>query len=115
MATTLASTWEWMRRKQVQIEVTFAVYMFTPWEKFTFWSIVFLLFSLTFIAAVLYLPHHISILAGRAWYYINGENADFGSASEVIKSVVTTSVLGETGLPEMTKAALDTPPIKAEL
>lgn len=36
MATTLASTWEWMRRKQVQIEVTFAVYMFTPWEKFTF-------------------------------------------------------------------------------
>lgn len=57
-------------------------------------SIYFLLFSLTFIAAVLYLPHHISILAGRAWYYINGENIDVAaSAREVVKEM-TAGVLG---------------------
>jgi hypothetical protein len=141
MATTLASLWEWLRRKQVQIEVTFAVYMFTPWEKFAFCrlpfgfispspsidpftvtnrlfstdSIVFLLFSLTFIAAVLYLPHHISLLAGRVWYYINGESIDVATAREVVKSMVTSNTLSETMLPEMTKAAFDTPPLKAEL
>lgn len=27
---------KWLRKKQIQIEVTFAVYMFTPWEKFAF-------------------------------------------------------------------------------
>lgn len=32
----IASTREWLRRKQLQIEVTFAVYMFTPYEKFAF-------------------------------------------------------------------------------
>jgi hypothetical protein len=38
-----------------------------------------LLFSLTSIAAILYLPHHISLLAGRAWYYINGETIDIAA------------------------------------
>lgn len=44
-------------------------------------SIVFLLFSLTSIAAILYLPHHISLLAGRAWYYINGETIDIAASA----------------------------------
>ncbi|KOS18636.1 hypothetical protein ESCO_000383 [Escovopsis weberi] len=75
-------------RKIFQFEVTFAVYMFTPYEKFAFYSITFLLLSLTFIAATLYLPHHVSILAGRVWYYINGENIDVAaSAREVVKEI----------------------------
>lgn len=38
-------------------------------------SVVFLLFSLTAIATILYLPHHIMFLAGRAWFYIHGDSA----------------------------------------
>lgn len=124
----LSSFRTWLGRKQVQLEVTFSVYMFTPWEKFAFckkprprcppaWlrgeradqqhtdSIVFLLFSLTFIAAILYLPHHVAILAGRAWYYINGENIDVAaSAREVVKDM-TSSVLQER-IPTVTKEAV---------
>lgn len=33
---TFAQFGKWLRKKQMQIEVTFAVYMFTPWEKFAF-------------------------------------------------------------------------------
>lgn len=51
-------------------------------------SIVFLLFSLTFIAAILYLPHHISFLISRAWYYMHGEHIDVAvSAKEVVKEM----------------------------
>ncbi|KYK58670.1 uncharacterized protein DCS_05687 [Drechmeria coniospora] len=85
---TLGDFRRWLQRKQYHFEVTLSVYMFTPWEKFAFYSILFLLCSLAFIAAVLYLPHHISILAGRAWYYIKGEQIDVGaSAREAIKEM----------------------------
>ena len=51
-------------------------------------SIVFLLFSLTFIAAILYLPHHISFLISRAWYYMHGEHIDVAvSAKEAVKEM----------------------------
>lgn len=36
-------------------------------------SIVFLLFSLTFIATVLYLPQHVVFLYNRAWFYVHGD------------------------------------------
>lgn len=42
-------------------------------------SILFLLISLTSIAATLYLPQHVSLLASRAWYYINGETIDIAA------------------------------------
>ncbi|KAL7797640.1 hypothetical protein V8C37DRAFT_370194 [Trichoderma ceciliae] len=70
-----------VQRKMLQIDVTFGTYLFTPMEKFAYYSIVFLLFSLTSIAAILYLPHHISLLAGRAWYYINGETIDIAASA----------------------------------
>ena len=51
-------------------------------------SVLFLLFSLAFIAAILYLPHHVSILTGRAWYYINGEHIDVAAtAREAVKDI----------------------------
>lgn len=69
----LQATGRWFKRKQYQLEVTFGVYMFTPIEKDVFWSIVFLLFSLTFIATVLYLPQHVVFLYNRAWFYVHGD------------------------------------------
>ncbi|OTA61056.1 hypothetical protein K449DRAFT_395761 [Hypoxylon sp. EC38] len=62
----------WLRLKQYQIEVTFGVYMFTPTEKFLFWSVVFLLCGLLIIATVLYLPQHVLFIINRAWFYVNG-------------------------------------------
>ncbi|PSR83369.1 hypothetical protein BD289DRAFT_370089 [Coniella lustricola] len=64
---------KWLQLKIYQVEVTFSVYIFTPYEKFIFWSVVFLLFSLTALATILYLPHHIMFLVGRAWFYIHGD------------------------------------------
>ncbi|KAI0598017.1 hypothetical protein F4775DRAFT_592770 [Biscogniauxia sp. FL1348] len=72
----------WLRLKQYQIEVTFGVYMFTPTEKFTFWSVVFLLSALTTIAIILYLPQHILFIINRAWFYVNG--GDSGVMSNVV-------------------------------
>ncbi|KAI1099874.1 hypothetical protein F4804DRAFT_66444 [Jackrogersella minutella] len=72
----------WLRLKQYQIEVTFGVYMFTPTEKFAFWSVVFLLCSLLTIATVLYLPQHVLFILHRAWFYVNG--GDSGVASNLI-------------------------------
>lgn len=37
----IAQFTKWLRKKQIQIEVTFAVYMFTPWEKFAFCTSLF--------------------------------------------------------------------------
>lgn len=51
-------------------------------------SVLFLLGGLTFIAAVLYLPHHVAILVGRAWYYIKGDDIDLAaSAREAVKEM----------------------------
>lgn len=72
-------------------------------------SIFFLLCSLTFIAVVLYLPHHISFLVGRAWYYINGEHIDLGGkVREMSTSVLqeTTAATGLEGLVEDTVEAV---------
>ncbi|KAI4868282.1 hypothetical protein F4820DRAFT_134691 [Hypoxylon rubiginosum] len=72
----------WLRLKKYQIEVTFGVYMFTPTEKFIFWSVVFLLYGLLAIATVLYLPQHVLFIINRAWFYVNG--GDSGLASNLV-------------------------------
>ncbi|KAG5655905.1 hypothetical protein KAF25_000825 [Fusarium avenaceum] len=101
---------KWLSLKQYQLEVTFSVYMFTPWEKFFFSSIVFLLFSLTFIAACLYLPHHISFLVGRAWYYINGEHIDVAEVvQEAVKDMSASALSGATSSAvDVTKETVET-------
>ncbi|ORY71611.1 uncharacterized protein BCR38DRAFT_404677 [Pseudomassariella vexata] len=75
MSTSLQSLGRWLRLKQYQIEVTFGVYIFTPIEKFVFWSVVFLLFSLTIIATMLYLPQHIVFVLNRALFYAYGDDS----------------------------------------
>ncbi|KAI0810623.1 hypothetical protein GGR55DRAFT_678588 [Xylaria sp. FL0064] len=86
----------WISLKQYQIEVTFGVYMFTPTEKFIFWSLVFLLSAMGTIATILYLPQHILFVINRAWFYVNGgeSSAAFGSSSVVAaaKSALSLSV-----------------------
>lgn len=96
---------KWLQLKVYQFEVTFSVYMFTPMEKLFFCtylfssscssppsnlqvklitrffpsktgSVLFLLFSLTFLASVLYLPQHIAFLLQRGTFYLRGENID---------------------------------------
>ncbi|KAI0514405.1 hypothetical protein F5B22DRAFT_239531 [Xylaria bambusicola] len=71
----------WLSLKQYQIEVTFGVYMFTPTEKFIFWSIVFLLSAMGSIATILYLPQHIVFIINRAWFYVNGGEGSGGLGS----------------------------------
>jgi hypothetical protein len=46
-------------------------------------SLMFLIFSMVLIAASLYLPHHISFLANRAWFYYHGD-IDIKSAAETL-------------------------------
>ncbi|KAL7625655.1 hypothetical protein AAE478_004875 [Parahypoxylon ruwenzoriense] len=93
----------WLRLKQYQIEVTFGVYMFTPTEKFAFWSVVFLLCSLIVIAVVLYLPQHVLFIIHRAWFYVNGGESGLASNLVAVKKGAlslatssTTKTLAET-------------------
>lgn len=53
-------------------------------------SFVFLLLSLTAIATILYLPHHIMFLVGRAWFYIHGDSA-LEVARETARTLVQTT------------------------
>ncbi|EJT74148.1 hypothetical protein GGTG_07994 [Gaeumannomyces tritici R3-111a-1] len=83
---------KWVQLKAYQVEVTYSVYMFTPAEKFIFWSIVFLVHALTIIATILYMPHHIAFLANRAWFYINGDSVDVvGLAKDAVHTLVATN------------------------
>jgi hypothetical protein len=53
-------------------------------------SILFLLFSLTFLASVLYLPQHIAFLVQRGLFYLRGENVDVVElAKEAVARVAT--------------------------
>ncbi|GKT40690.1 uncharacterized protein ColSpa_00871 [Colletotrichum spaethianum] len=90
----LQSFSKWLHLKQYQIEVTFSVYIFTPLEKFIFYTVLFLLSSLTIIATVLYLPQHIAFLMSRAWFYMHGDPID------VVVDAVVDAV-------EVTKAAVE--------
>ncbi|KAF9701219.1 hypothetical protein EKO04_000376 [Ascochyta lentis] len=73
----------WFQRKRYQYEVTFSLYMLTSTEKFIFNSVLFLLLSLLIIAASLYLPEHLSIIASRIFYYYSGnENAHASLANK---------------------------------
>ncbi len=56
-------------------------------------SVLFLLFSLTFIATVLYLPQHLQFIISRAWFYMHGDSYEpaAGLAKGVLTSVVGTA------------------------
>ncbi|GAB0135624.1 hypothetical protein EsDP_00003955 [Epichloe bromicola] len=99
----------WLRQKQYTFEVTFALNMFRSWEKSVIYSVLFLLISMTFIAAILYLPHHVTVLAGRAWYYIQGEHINVAaSAREAVKEVSASAVAVVPAAETITEAVVRT-------
>ncbi len=67
-------------------------------------SVLFLLFSLTFIATVLYLPQHVQFIVGRAWFYMHGDSCESSAAAGLAKGVLS-SVTGAAAA--ATAAAVD--------
>ncbi|QDS76731.1 hypothetical protein FKW77_001250 [Venturia effusa] len=63
-----------LQKTKYNYEVTLALYMLTPTERFIFNSILFLALSLLLIAAFLYLPEHIAMIGRRAFYYCFGDD-----------------------------------------
>ncbi|KAH8881509.1 hypothetical protein GQ53DRAFT_754329 [Thozetella sp. PMI_491] len=74
---------KWLQLKIYQFEVTLSIYIYTPLEKFVFYSVSFLLCSLTFIACTLYLPQHLVFIFDRAWFYMHGDSPE--TLMEVVK------------------------------
>ncbi|KAL3472306.1 hypothetical protein BJX99DRAFT_235697 [Aspergillus californicus] len=70
----------WVRLKIYQYEVTFAIYMLTPIEKFIFNSLLLTLISLIISALYVYLPDHLRSIYSHLYYYWAGERP-FGMQS----------------------------------
>ncbi|EYE96681.1 serine palmitoyltransferase small subunit family protein [Aspergillus ruber CBS 135680] len=81
----------WIRLKHYQYEVTFAVYMLTPTEKFIFNSIILTTVTMIVTGAYIYLPNHIRTVCGHMYYYLVGDRTFLSSNFPSI-----TSVFGET-------------------
>ncbi|KAJ9301329.1 hypothetical protein DTO271G3_1464 [Paecilomyces variotii] len=69
----MSSLIRWVRLKIYQYEVTFAIYMLTPTEKFIFNSLLFSLVTLLSTAAYVYLPDHVKSICGHIYYYWAGD------------------------------------------
>ncbi|KAL1970302.1 hypothetical protein VTN77DRAFT_5462 [Rasamsonia byssochlamydoides] len=86
----------WVRLKNYQYEVTFALYMLTPTEKLIFNSIVLSLLFMFFAAAYIYLPDHVATIYGRIHYYLAGDASRISdylsTASSALKSSGTSSL-----------------------
>ncbi|KAF9881181.1 hypothetical protein CkaCkLH20_01331 [Colletotrichum karsti] len=106
---------KWLHLKQYQIEVTFSVYIFTPLEKFIFYTFLFLLSSLTIIATVLYLPQHIAFIANRAWFYMHGDPIDAVVAAVEVTKAAVESLMSETTTTAAAAFAKETAEIVKEL
>ncbi|KAL1987174.1 hypothetical protein VTN96DRAFT_4780 [Rasamsonia emersonii] len=86
----------WIRLKNYQYEVTFALYMLTPTEKLIFNCLLLSLISLFFTAAYIYLPDHVAAIYGRIRYYLAGDTSLISeyipTASSILKSSGTSSL-----------------------
>ncbi|KAB8237738.1 hypothetical protein ETB97_000221 [Aspergillus alliaceus] len=82
-----ASFARWIRLKIYQYEVTFAVYMLTPTEKFIFNSLLLTLISMIITAIYVYLPDHLRSVYSHLYYYWAGERPFISSALPSISSV----------------------------
>ncbi|KAI6873514.1 hypothetical protein KC323_g1091 [Hortaea werneckii] len=80
----------WLQKKNYQYEVTFALYMLTPTEKFVFNSILFLTLSMFLLAVILYLPDHILTISRRGYYYCAG--GVYGTWTDTTSSSTTTTL-----------------------
>jgi len=69
----LTSLVRWVRLKIYQYEVTFAIYMLTPTEKFIFNSLLLTLITMIATGIYIYLPDHLRAIYGHLYYYWVGE------------------------------------------
>ncbi|KAH1277239.1 hypothetical protein KXW98_000046 [Aspergillus fumigatus] len=63
----------WFRLKVYQYEVTFAIYMLTPTEKFIFNVLLLTLITMIVTGVYVYLPDHLRSIYGHLYYYWAGE------------------------------------------
>ncbi|PYH94237.1 hypothetical protein BO71DRAFT_231951 [Aspergillus ellipticus CBS 707.79] len=77
----------WIRLKIYQYEVTFAVYMLTPTEKFIFNSLLLTLLSMIVTGIYVYLPDHIRVIYSHLYYYWVGERPFISTSLPSISSV----------------------------
>ncbi|KAI0385135.1 hypothetical protein F5Y04DRAFT_277201 [Hypomontagnella monticulosa] len=84
---TLEAWARWARLKKYRIEVTYGVYVFTPVEKFFFWTIFCFLFTVISLAAILYTQRNIFLLIRYASVYVSGN----GVASNTISNLLPKS------------------------
>nr|GAT58893.1 predicted protein [Mycena chlorophos] len=67
---------EFLWRRRMWFETTFVLSMLEPWEKIMLLTIFAVLFILVCSGIVLYLPQHMSVMKGRAIYYLWGAEGD---------------------------------------
>ncbi|EAU32415.1 conserved hypothetical protein [Aspergillus terreus NIH2624] len=77
----------WIRLKIYQYEVTFAVYMLTPTEKFIFNTLLLTLIAMILTGIYVYLPDHIRAIYSHLYYYWVGERPFISSNLSSISSV----------------------------
>ncbi|EAW08703.1 serine palmitoyltransferase small subunit family protein [Aspergillus clavatus NRRL 1] len=77
----------WFRLKVYQYEVTFAIYMLTPTEKFIFNSLLLTLLTMIVTGMYVYLPDHIRAIYSHLYYYWVGERPFISSNLSSISSV----------------------------
>ncbi|KAJ5533515.1 hypothetical protein N7504_007203 [Penicillium tannophilum] len=98
----ISSFVRWVRMKIYQYEVTFAIYMLTPTEKFIFNSLLLTLITMIATGIYVYLPNHLRTIYGHMYYYAVGErpfissrltsmSAVFGEATETLDVMYQTA------------------------
>ncbi|KAJ5092374.1 hypothetical protein NUU61_007244 [Penicillium alfredii] len=78
----------WVRLKIYQYEVTFAIYMLTPTEKFIFNSLLLTLITMIATGIYIYLPDHLRSIYGHMYYYWAGERPFIPSRLTSLSSVL---------------------------
>ncbi|PGH09938.1 hypothetical protein AJ79_05554 [Helicocarpus griseus UAMH5409] len=104
----------WLRLKNYQYEVTIAIYMLTPTEKFIFNTLLLLITSMLLTAAYVYLPNHLLTISKRIWYYWAGDafTSDFpfvnisSSSSSASASVANAAAAAAAAASVTTKSVL---------
>ncbi|KAI5803122.1 hypothetical protein EDC01DRAFT_494556 [Geopyxis carbonaria] len=97
----LSTILKFLALKRYQYEVTFSLYMLTPTEKFIFNTFLFFFLSMLILAVSLYLPHHVAIVASRAWFYYAGDECLMAAGEKAVSSSIGAAVAAATGHAEL--------------
>ncbi|KAJ5622926.1 hypothetical protein N7490_011531 [Penicillium lividum] len=84
----ISSFVRWVRMKIYQYEVTFAIYMLTPTEKFIFNSLLLTLITMIAGGIYVYLPNHLRTIYSHMYYYAVGERPFISSRMTNMGSVL---------------------------